>query len=551
MNIINRIINYFHFRLLALLKPLSETERQFIEVNKAFWGRYKAQENVRTLSDGVIFVHFELYPTSLLGMLTIASMLAYDKGLRIVVISPSVVSNSVNSILRSFPRVTLEYEDTQKFFYLRIKSFISAMLSAIAIRSPEQLLAFRIKGIQVGDTLYDSILAKGFATVSSIKYWQIVEVLSTYNYSEAKVKHILNKYEVVCGEAVHIVGAAGSAFLRNLLANGKPVYICAAAIKKYQSLNMMHECWETPDPRYINWMLKNKDYFLPLADIALTNRMENTQLEHYSKTKIVYTERSEFYNDFKLNNKKRNVFVMLHAFNDWPHTYGDMIYMDFYQWFSDILDIAKKTDNVNWVFKNHPYARYYKTDVDVHEVFRSINFPHIRYMAEDVNFNTSSIRYVGDVVITCLGTAGLEYSAFGIPCVLAAKNWYSGQGFTIEPKSVADYRGTLENLNSIEKLTNDKIEAAKLMSYFSFGIMNADNIPDPLRLHATHNMQDIKTMSDDDLIKVILNSRGEGSLMLNKEYLREIREFIDSDIFYQYIDFKLHPLNFNSTTKSD
>lgn len=544
MSFIYRVLRYLRFRLFGLTKPLSASECRFIDMNERFWAVYEKNAASDDVAGGVIFVHYELYPTSLLGMLTIACARAYEKGLKVVVIAPSFLNRTVNKVLRSYPRLLLEYEDKPEYLYLRLRSLVTAIIHATDIRSPEQLLAFRHDGIQIGDVLYDAILADGVASISKINYWQIVGALGTYYYQDARTKHILQKYNVVCGEAVHIVGAPGAAFLRNMLTRAKPVYICAAGIKKYRELRMMHECWETPDPRYIKWMLANKEDFIPLAESALLKRLGDGRMQHYSVSKRIYRDRSEFCGKFGLDADKKNVFVMLHAFNDWPHTYGEMIYLDFYQWFSDVLALAKRTNNVNWIFKNHPYAKYYKTDVDVDELFRSVDFPNIRYMSDDVDFNTSSIRSVGDVVITCLGTAGLEYSAFGIPCILAARNWYSGLGFTIEPKSIDEYRHTLENLDQLNRLNDVQIATAKIMAYFSFGVMNANNIPDPLKLHASHDMDQLKQLSSDGLLDLIVSAREAIDAPVARAYLDEINRFLDDEVLYQYVDFGLHALDF-------
>ena len=51
------------------------------------------------------------------------------------------------------------------------------------------------------------------------------------------------------------------------------------------------------------------------------------------------------------------------------------------------------------------------------------------------------MRYLADAIITCISTAGLEYSAQGIPCVLGGEGGYSGLGFTIKPNDVGEYEG--------------------------------------------------------------------------------------------------------------
>ena len=61
-----------------------------------------------------------------------------------------------------------------------------------------------------------------------------------------------------------------------------------------------------------------------------------------------------------------------------------------------------------------------------------------------------------------LGTAGVEFAALGvIPSILAGVTYYSGFGFTIEPKNRDEYFRTLNSIEKIGRLTKAQQDIAR------------------------------------------------------------------------------------------
>jgi len=140
--------------------------------------------------------------------------------------------------------------------------------------------------------------------------------------------------------------------------------------------------------------------------------------------------------------------------------------------------VARTVPAVNWVFKEHPASRYYPTeDVDLQTVFERVESNHIGFIGSEADFNSRSIVSLAAAIVTCIGTAGLEYATQGIPCVLAGgRASYSGFGFTIEPQSVEAYQTCLQNIGELSALNEEQIRRAKLLAYFSFCVyLDAQN----------------------------------------------------------------------------
>ena len=530
-------------RAASVSRPLTANEERFIETNRRFWSEQPANSSPEPHQ--VVLVHFELYPLALLGNLLIASVLARARNAGVLVVLPSRFDNPVRAVLGSFPSIRFEYEDGARMLFFRITGYLRAVLEARRIRTPDDLLTYTRDGLLMGDCIYDTVLAHGHATVASVSHGEIIPILASYFYHRAKMRSLMARHRIVHGVATHIVGVAAATFLRYLLQGGKEVYIRETHLKKYSSLSMMHECGATPDRRFVEFMKRHPQTFARKGEMVISERLGNRTKgvsDHlpYKADKVIYTSRAQFADAYGLDSRRRNVFVMLHAFNDYPHTYGMLAHRDFYDWFLHTLQLAQEISDVNWIFKDHPYGKLYPTDVDVESTFRRISAPQIRFLAAHENFNTSSLRYVADVVITCIGTAGLEYSTFGIPCILGGRCWYSGLGFTREPATREAFERELRHIALLERLTDEQTQTAKMMAYFSFKVMNHPAFPDPFRTIATYEIAEAKTLTSDELIGRILDYRSRSSEDEKSAYIDALEKFIANPEWVQFVDFAEH-----------
>ena len=165
-----------------------------------------------------------------------------------------------------------------------------------------------------------------------------------------------------------------------------------------------------------------------------------------------------------------------------------------------------------------------------------VNTDNIRFIEADANFNTSSLRYIADVICTCIGTAGLEYSTYGIPCVLGGKSWYAGFGFTIEPINENKFITILSNIDNIQRLNEDQTDMAKIIAFLSFKILDVTNFPDPFGTVVSLDADAQRTMSAEKLFKAIIDKRNNSSEAAKERYFTSIKEFINKPDCLQFID---------------
>ncbi|MHC4124672.1 MAG: hypothetical protein ACYSSI_13940, partial [Planctomycetota bacterium] len=88
---------------------------------------------------------------------------------------------------------------------------------------------------------------------------------------------------------------------------------------------------------------------------------------------------------------------------------------------------------------------------------------YIQFLPDDVN--ATSLPGIVNAILTVYGNAGLEYSCFGIPCILGGESLYSGYGFTHEPRTQEEYFKLLKNAHTLKPLNSSQIEKAKVYSY--------------------------------------------------------------------------------------
>ncbi len=183
--------------------------------------------------------------------------------------------------------------------------------------------------------------------------------------------------------------------------------------------------------------------------------MTRTPVVAHSEDRKVYRTKREFGDDFQAPVDTKFVFVMMHAFNDHPHSHSrTMIFKDYFEWVEKTLEYAKTRPELTWIFKEHPSAKYYPTkDLSLADYFANCG-SNIVFLDTDAQFGATSLTYIADVVVTVAGTAGVEYAAeSGIPSILAGTTMYSGFGFTIEPQTKSEYFQVLKKIDQISRLT--------------------------------------------------------------------------------------------------
>ncbi|MDP2946525.1 MAG: hypothetical protein Q8N88_00275, partial [Nanoarchaeota archaeon] len=410
-----------------------------------------------------------------------------------------------HQLLRSyFPN--LEIITTKKKWLLKkIYAVIISFLKFVKIIFFKDILEFRYDGVQYGDIVYDTYLSENkVATIKKIDL-KIFKIISKCIFRHIKIKNILQSGNYAGILTSHQQGISGGVMLRSALRYGYQGYLHTghhqATLMYFKNLKEAKaNCPHKPLQFDIHQIIKQlgprlNEVFLEIFNNEVAGKGSIDGPNAFLGNNKYYTNRTIFNKDFKLDTDRKNVFVMLHAFNDHPHTtFNWMIFKDYYDWFIKTLEFAKKNSKVNWIFKQHPSIKDYPAeDVDFEKLFSGCP-DNIVYIDESKQIDTRSLIHCADLIVTCLGSAGFELPAMGaIPSVTAGDNPYSSLGFAIEPKTKKEYFGVLDRVDKIKKLSAENQNIAKAVYIYIYKISRVNLTACPLL--STSQLKD-KTIND-------------------------------------------------------
>jgi hypothetical protein len=450
---------------------------EFIKTNRVFWDEFSPAPS--SLGQQVVLVDCLVdFPPYILGNLIVAKYLQKRTNARIfaVVRDKSQAERNL-TLLKSF--------SVEEVFLLNrdIPLKINLDLSKIAYERDVKkfrkiVLDFSIDGIRIGDLIYDAFLRDtGLPTITALD-----KSLTNYFYLAIKYykiySSIFKSHDITATIQGHTVYLMYGMLARVAAKHGASVFgrkpgSSPTGIRKYTSLNELPGFELGYLKEHFNYVAQNKKTeALIFAKNFLTNRLYgNCEVAGYQKDKKKY-EKSELLDILKLSTQKPTAIIMPHVFSDAPHMESRMIHNDYFEWFQDTMDIVSRIPDVNWIIKPHPQDKYYNGDIDyaVFEAKKYVDkFDHIALMPD--NFHGSGIVDIADAIVTVRGTAALEFSSLGIPCIITGNIYFSDDGFAIEAKTKQDYINLLNNIKTLEKLSNNKAEDAMVSSYMYYNLI--------------------------------------------------------------------------------
>lgn len=237
--------------------------------------------------------------------------------------------------------------------------------------------------------------------------------------------------------------------------------------------------------------------------------------------------RNEIKQFFSFSENKKIIVIMAHTFTDAVFNYGDLFFRDYYDWLEQTLKIAANIDNVYWILKPHPARGAYNESEDsIEKLFEKYKKDHMGLLPDDVS--AESIINFADAQVTIGGNSGAEFSCFGIPTVIVGKPYYSGFGYTIEPKTKDEYVKVLSKMDVIKPLSLEQTKVAKEVYY----VRNNCNV-DGLFMYSDDFSNivnsEYKRMTGE--MKAKYHISNDGTKSYNDEALSQIIDFMKKNQF--------------------
>lgn len=446
---------------------MSNRYANFIPANKSFWSKIP----VTSGSNGLLLVEPNRHPLISHANAVTARIIKEARGLNIAWLDTGDPEIQERMVSYDSTSRTVTPKALTRIEKLRVGW--KFMCSALKILLTGKILGFSLDGIVFGDILYDSYLALyKVATIAKVNKG-VLKTLWILIKNYYRTKTTLQSCRASAILVSDQIGMSSGVLLRTALKLGLRVYLRTAGNSKIalNIFNSLSEIYQYPyKPRSIDMELltsidlaKLDEEFQDLMAERIESLFDKDAARAYDKSKKEYHSKDEFADEFGISPGRPFIFVMLHAFNDHPHShFGEMLFKDYYDWFVQTLEFAGKKTNVNWIFKEHPTAALHPTrDISLKDHFRKCP-DHITFLDRDSSFNSKSLLHICDAVITVAGTCGIEFAAAAaIPSLLVGPTFYSGFGFTLEPKTKAEYFEILGDIEHLNRLNESQQNTAR------------------------------------------------------------------------------------------
>ena len=314
------------------------------------------------------------------------------------------------------------------------------------IKSKSDVLEIKIEGIEIGDLLYDSYLKKFNKSTIDIHDLKFKKFLfyfigifcfwkKYFEDNNIKIKTVVVSH-CIYERAIP---------LRIALQNNIPCYQASAGYIYRLSHNNKFAYRE-----YFNYKKQFSELSETVKIEGVAKAKERLQLRFSGKVGIdmKYSKKSaygKFLNKPLLNkNNKIKILVATHCFSDSPHSFGNLLFEDFYEWLSFLGNLSEKLD-YEWYLKTHPdFIKSTRNQIKLFEK-KYNNFTLLPADASHLQLIEEGIDYV----LTCHGTIGHEYAAKGKTVINASvNNPHINYNFNMHPKNIAEYKEIILNLKN-------------------------------------------------------------------------------------------------------
>lgn len=522
----------------------------FINVNKKMWKSFQNNEIkekllVESPQDKYMFiVHCMAMQTLILNK---------ARGMQPLWIkNEKVPIELLKSYVPSAEYIDLERLKTIEKIYMRFCIFVQY----IKILLTGNALNFKFAGIKYGDILHDTYLAiyqQGTLQRPNSKLKKIMKEIIMLHMQYAKT---IKKHNISAILSSHRVSYC-ACLVRAALLNNCKVYTNSGmhrnTLHVSQGVDELIEYEYAPSKEQIKQIYElpeeifNEEY-KSIKNEHLFGNVNRDAKYAFSDENILFENKKDFCEKYNLDINKKNVFVMLHAFTDHPHShFKGMIFKDYGDWFLKTLDFAKKNKNVNWIFKQHPSDKFYPTkDINFGKLFENIP-DNILFLSTDDKVDTRSLENIADAIVTCLGSAGFEIPAFcAVPSITAGDNHYAGFSFSKNPKNKKEYFNILKTLDKVEKLPPEAQKEARAVYMFIYKYCTVDYKFNPVLTQEEIHQMDVPEKFF-DRVKTIYEQIGDELQSEVARYSFEVsrKDFkaLRSKDFVKYEDYLSFPFD--------
>jgi len=454
--------------------------QNFLRVNSLVWKKQKRgkKESIGNDEEYVLIEGLVNHPGYLLINLIIGKHLmdAYSMPGACLLHKPD---RKQELLFKSYEINTFFYLSDRKDNFLdRIRNGLWSVKLLKRIRGIDAFIKFKINGINIGKSVYDQYLrTSGIGTVehfSKALFRGTINALGYYQYCQ----------KLFSSQSFPVVVQAEKQFVpyniifQTALKYGGVVYSrgggpTSFTLRKYDNIdqiyiNTFRYSRELYDYVYLNYRkqaVKIGEKIIRKRFAGESGPNDIPDAAFAFKKDQCLVQRKDLCDRFGWDVNRPIVGILANNLTDGVFTNRWGLFRDNLQWLRQTLKAVRNIDNVNWFVKPHPsdIKNRVKTDTRGEYEKWTHDCRHVHFLPEDVG--SASLPGIVDVILTAHGSAGLEYSCFGKPCILGGESLYSGLGFTYEPQTQEEYFVFLENLHKLQPLEESQMDKVKTFAY--------------------------------------------------------------------------------------
>ena len=447
--------------------------KKYIDSNYYFYKKNNFSEK----SNIVLFlVSKDIYTTSLTMRFAKACSDVLKNNL-IVLPNITLTSDSKKTVQSFYPFRILDFR--LKIFKIIFLNLFKLLKLNKKITTGEDLINLKIDEVRIGKHLYDYLLVK-FKLLSVEKITlkhrltfsiDILYYLCSIDFLKKEESPI-----IILPDNVYRHGAIFEYAKNNSLNCLTALSLTEFTIHKFDSPESFTEHCRTPSQALVDAIISNNP-LMENAKKSFEDRIHGVGGQHdviraYAKEKIEMP-REELINIMSLNPEKPIILVAAHIFSDAPHANNDLIFKDFYEWLLVTCSELNKNNDLNFVIKEHPTSNLYGESNKTLEVLKKLSL--VKKLLPN-NIKTNSLFNLVDVLITCGGTAAMEFAYHGVPNLIASKPPYYKFGFSDISESKTEYINKLKTVHEKRKLSTSQRNNALAMLYTLDKLQKMDNL---------------------------------------------------------------------------
>jgi hypothetical protein len=442
------------FRLLRFIFSstiLAARERKFIAHNRRIWPASSGN------SEGEVLVEVFSVASCIVAQSYLVNYLAEKHKASITAYNPnsfswvkSIYGHLIRSIYRSFGSKKTIYVNLDAIEKEIVNNLMKTILPRITTKQDVEDLS--VDGVWIGDLLYDSYLMDHRVPTVDVTGPEFRESLQDALSHFVFWRNYLERNKVAAIVVSHCVYYPNAIILRLGADKKIPCYhvspiFCYSLNKKYiRSHNEFH-------------LMPHEFSLLPLKKQEEAREWAKRRLEMRFNGAVgvdMFYSTKSAYGSFKAarilkDTPKLKILIAPHCFFDSPHSYGNNLFTDFWEWLQFLGRISEKTD-YEWYIKNHPDVLPENFPI-IESIARQ--FPKFNILPRDSSHKQLIAEGIS-VVLTVYGTIAGEYAALGLPAINASlANPHVGYNFNLHIGDKVEYEKILMNLDGL-KLNIDK-----------------------------------------------------------------------------------------------